>query len=141
MKNWYKLVGLVAVMAVIGIALVACSDGSTDDPVLAKYQFTGDFSVNSTPTGKITIGKNSISTTTAGISLSGIYTSGGGSDGESTWTYLYTGDGTKIGVILVNSEAKEVVLGTTHLSGWGHASKIESGDMSDDYKGYGIKEL
>jgi len=123
----------------------------------SKYSFTDGFwlGTNDTLNGTVTVGENSITTSTAGINITGVYTAGGGNfyfeDGGDligTWAYLYNAGG-KIGVIALFTywdDAINIYLGKSFtdenidngniIEALGDA--IDTTDMLDTYSGLGV---
>ena len=140
-------------LLVLFIVFASCSNGSTDSKIIeAKYRFSDGrwYNLDNTPNGDVTVGESTITTTTAGINLSGVYTSGGGkSQSEEVppkdlaWAYLYDGSG-KIGVIYVwDDDSKLVVVLGKSTCNTGEAVLAmaafgaDISDMKDTHKGRG----
>jgi len=136
-------------------AAIKTAEPEPDNVVVAKFRFTdGDwYNPNETPNGNVSIGENTITTTTAGINLSNVFTQGGGtfnkSDYFGEWAYLY-GENGKIGVIfafggiLSSSDMKGILfLGQSLCSDWvstfdtQYGVSVDISDMIDTHNGLG----
>ncbi|GHV64839.1 hypothetical protein AGMMS49587_18040 [Spirochaetia bacterium] len=98
------LITLIAALAIIG-----CDNGSTTPPtpkiVAVEYRGTTIDSVG-------TIGETTVTTTDDSVTLSGVYTQGGGivsGLADGTWAYLYNGEG-KRGIVIRLSDGSNVIL-------------------------------
>jgi hypothetical protein len=114
MKNGIKLISIIALAAVIGFTMAACSDelypAKPPTPKVIETDFRGsilsavlDLSEHVTDLDiDIIVGESSISWTGDDAdSLTGVYTEGGDSDISGKWAYLYK-DGAKIGVVITD---------------------------------------
>ena len=146
-----KTVLFAVFICIIGLIFAACSNGSTDSKVIeAKYRFTdGNWREDSSTSNWLaTVGKNTITTTDAGINLTGVYTSGGGKASQSgasgTWAYLYDDSG-KIGIAVIwVGSMKAIVLGKFAIEEFYQLSYFKSlkiSDMKDTYFGSGEFDL
>ena len=141
MKNIIKLIGFIAFVTVIGFSFISCPNGSTDDGgspkvVEARYRFTGSWNYG----GTLTLGENTITTSTAGFSYSNVYTSNSVEwDNSGTiciWSYLYSGS-VKIGTVLEIPYLSKITvdLGKSRCGG-SMIPGLDSTDMQDDNNGY-----
>jgi hypothetical protein len=119
MKKKILFAGITGMMLVFGFVLAGCDNGTGDggggDAIGSVYQ--GTYTGTNTSKGTLTVGKDSISGDAVGGELTGVRTSGGGSDKDSntgtkfTWTYVYK-DNTKIGLVLAADGESTIGLGT-----------------------------
>ena len=108
MKNLIKLLGIIALIAIIGLGVTACKEGDDPPKVIAEhYRGSGvgihylDISATDYDNQiEITVGETSISYTGDKTgSLTGLHTvEGGVTKYTGKWAYLYK-DGIKIGII------------------------------------------
>ena len=156
MKNLMKLIGIIALTAIIGFGFTACG-GDDDDPpppkvIASMYRFeNGEWypgNSGNVQSGTVTVGENLITFSGETADLTGVYTQGGGNadwGDPVTWAYLYDNSG-KIGLIaLFTSGASqgdiELILGKTRCTNTAGITAIATvTDMQDTVNGAGIYE-
>ena len=133
-------------ICIIGLFFAACSNGSTDSKVVGeKYRFTGNWTDYSggSQNGTITVGENTITTSTAGFSYSDVYTKGGGSISIDDWgengkfAYLYSGK-ELIGISVVFNEGGRIFinLGKTCVDQENANGNVNTKGMQNTVNGY-----
>jgi hypothetical protein len=123
----------------------------SQQPIAEMYRFTNGRWLDSTATqqGNVTVGAAAITTTTAGINLTSVYSSGGGNytveSLTGTWAYLYNASG-KIGFVMQGSDnSKLVYLGKTLCELYASIYSsigvtVVTSDMQNVYNGMGTNQ-
>jgi hypothetical protein len=162
MKNTIKLLGIIALVAVIGFAMAACaSSGGTDSPPPASTAPTAptatDGGTTAAPTkvveekyrwsngtwwsewppvpGAVSEKKKNTFTVNGGgvnISYTGVYTEG---DVGGNMAVLYDRNGTKIGIVVIGSNLQAEIGKTQLENNYGKDNTMSVG-MQNTYNGF-----